>query len=493
MRRLLILCFACLLLVACGKATRQPANLRSQETIGSALGYKLEPTGKVQLLRLSPEDIRPFFRVGFNIKDRNGNPLKLDLGDPNNMEQMIKRLEILKSDQKSFKPFYVTFADSKTTGVPSSGRDVMMLIDTSCSMNKTDVREGNLNRFQVAQSAAKQSLQDFRDGVDNIAVVHFESHGVVDTIKRGRFVNSKEGAEEQINGIAFDGPKCTRQNTALYSSVSTALDVLKKRRQSDPSRSYHLIVLTDGKNDIQEGDDQNLLSRPEDLRIVLAEAAEADIPIYTVGFGSQGKDFDLDTLERLAYPAGSRNFFPAKDAAELQDRLKVVQQLTLSSFNIAFFDPVFPDSSSLRSFTFKVAIETKPGLKIESGEITWACPNLSTVGCTPTMNLGAEEIKAWHRPTNQKPEVKPTSPWATLLWSLAMLAMFSGGLAFMWFVPPIFLWPKPQIPRLPARPARPKREAPKEKKVEPRGEQTAPTHRKRFDETRVMPRNHRDK
>lgn len=494
MRPLLILCFACLLLAACARTTRQPDSLRSpQESIASALGYKLEPTGKVQLLRLSALDPRPFFRVGFNIKDRKGEPLKLDLGNPSDMEQMIKRIEIIRSDHKPIKPFYVSFANSGTAAVPSSGRDVMMLIDTSCSMRAKDVGAGDSNRFQTAQDAAKQSLQDFRDGVDNISIVHFDSHQVVATIKRGRFVNSKAGAEEQINDIAFDGENCQGQNTALYTSVVTALDVLTKRRESDPSRSYHLIVLTDGKNDVQAGDDSDLT---DSLETVLDKSGKADIPIYTVGFGSQGKDFDPNTLGKLAYPQGSRNYFPAGNATELQARLKVVQQLTLSSFNITFFDPVFPESSSLRSFAFKVALEPKSGPKIESSEITWACPDLSTVGCTPSLTLGEKEGEAWRRvlPT-YKDGFKSTSPWASLLWSLAMLAMFSGGLAFMWFVPPIFLWPKPQIPRMPA-PARsrPSREAPKANKVEPRDKLT-PTadHRKRFDETRVMPRNHHDK
>jgi len=483
MRVFLILCIACLLL-----ASGLPAR-------SSAQGVKLRQNGKVELLE-TPGDPSPFFRVKFDIVNSDGTPATTELENVDTKE-LVQRIEIQQGESK-FHPLYVFPVDSKAASAP--GRDVMLLIDTSYTMARSDVGNGGLSRFQAAQEAANQLFQDFRDQVDRISIVPFDSHGVVTKIENAAFVDTKAQAQDQVRNLA--APKDNSQNTALYSAVYTALSVLEKRKSRDRSRGYYLIVLTDGKNDVKPSDDVGLMQN-SDLNKVVEKAQAVDITTYTIGLGSSGTDFEPEVLKRIAYP-NSDNYFPAMNSVQLQQKFRTVQQLMLSAFRITFVDHKHRDLNSLTDTTFKVVLTLKSGTLVESDEIAWSCPYVSTAGCPASGALTTEERKARLDSTSlggTPQEVKRNS----LLNTLLILGVLSGSLAFLWFIPPRLMWPRPRIPRIPGRaaavnlPPIPKPAVPNLRTPPPRrgdqqqreqNPQTKP--RRRLDETQVLPRSNRD-
>jgi len=91
-----------------------------------------------------------------------------------------------------------------------------------------------------------------------------------------------------------------------------------------------LVVLTDGNNDIREGDDPGL---ERDLEQVVRAADETGIQIITVGFGT-AENLNEAELRRIAWPA-ERNYLPAERSADVmaafeQARTFQVERLTVT-------------------------------------------------------------------------------------------------------------------------------------------------------------------
>jgi von Willebrand factor type A domain len=457
-------------------------------TSGSPQEIKLQKAGRVEMLNLQEGDPRPFFSVRLNIVNQDGSPAEIKLAGKNH--DLKDLIEIDVGDGSPFHPFYVAGLDS-TGPNTHTGRDIMMLFDTSGSM-KDPLPGTSRSRYDAAKDAARVLLNNFRDQVDNISIVKFDSHNVASTIKGAEFVNTKAGAEAQINSLPSpDG------NTALYSATATALQVMEKRRQSTPGGQgqFLLIVLTDGTNDVEnEGDDPQLLKGEDGLKAVVAKADAVDIPVYTIGLGKSGKDFNASVLQRMAHPQD--NFFQASDASQLRDKFQMVEQLYTGAFVMTFSTKRYTDWKSLKNITFRVRLNRSGGNPLESGEIVWSCPTLS--GCSPVGTLSAEERAALLQDSGEMIP-PPSNPWFHVLYLLGILALLSGGMAFLWFIPPRLLWPRhplshlsssvasvsrPRIPRMPKETPPP----PSRSRVPETGESknARPETRKRLDETRVI-------
>jgi hypothetical protein len=459
-------------------------------------GIRLEKTRKVELLQSPYGDARPFFRVELSLVSNEGTLPEMNLKDLS-PDQLRQRIQITDGD-KTFSPFYATPLISKPESgtATSPGRDVLMLIDTSYSMNNP-IAGNAQNRFGAAQTAAKELLRDFRDGVDFISTVPFESHSVEKTIREAQFMGTRELADRQIDGL----PKPKQgNNTGLYTAVSVALDVLQARKT--PARRQILIVLTDGVNDVdhvQDKDDPGLEKR---IDPVLEKAEKVDVPIYTVGLGNGGRDFDAD-LKSLAYPREARNYFSAQDAGQLSEKMKLVQQSILSAIQITFYDPAHPDSTYLSSLNFKVGFHPPAGAVIESGDIVWTCPFLSSARCPATASLTEAEKKALFDFDQAKPAIAE-NPWFVILKFLGILAILSGVLVFLWFIPPRLLWPQPRftVPAMgrsginvPNPPPVPRTPSFGSKKPAPAQRDSLANHRsprRRLDETQVITQKRRD-
>lgn len=207
--------------------------------------------------------------------------------------------------------------------VLSEGVDIMLLADTSGSMEAMDFTLGGkrVTRLDVA----KKVIRDFVAGRanDRIGLVVFGEEAVIQcptTLDYGVLVNTLDAVRLKMAG---DG-------TAIGSAIGTATNALKTM----PGKSRIMILLTDGKNTT------GLLDPLQAARA----AATYGIRVYTVGVGTEGEapfpsqglfgqqfvyqkvEMDEEALEGIARATGAR-YFRADSSESLQEIFTLIDQL----------------------------------------------------------------------------------------------------------------------------------------------------------------------
>lgn len=386
----------------------------------------LKEATKTELRSFKEGDQRAFFHADLKfVNNPEGTPAKIGLHEKN---EVLKEKITLREGKKVFHPFYVFPPETSSEG--QSKRDVMILFDVSGSMNFTDIAP---NRFEVAKNAAREVVRTFRPG-DQVAVASFDSRQVKNRIDAAQF---QSPSASQIDEL----PRPVDGNTALYSATDFALDRLNRQKQRDSSRQPILIILTDGRNDVGHRSDDPGLMTENDLSKLTGKIDQLNIQVFTIGFGQSGKDFDEDKLRQLTYPRDKNQYFPASDAESLRKALGEVREQSSNQLRFAFF-PGYLDYQQLKSLSFEVEYETPSG-RIIKGVMPWDCGASS--GCVAKARLSGEESVAALGISIPEQENR----WKKVLLLLGQLAIFSGGIAALWFLLPRLLWPSPSLPQLP--------------------------------------------
>ncbi len=217
--------------------------------------------------------------------------------------------------------------------VPRTGRDLLLAVDVSGSMNIPDMRLGaqEATRFQAVQAI----LGDFiaRRAGDRLGLVLFGTRAYLLTPLTFDLKTVRTQLEEAAVGLAG-------RETAIGDAIGLAVKRLRER----PAEQRVLILLTDGVNTAGELDPRQAadLAKSNGLRI------------YTIGIGAermQVQDFfgsrtvnpsaDLDEglLTHIAESTGGR-FFRARDTAELAGIYRAIDQLEPSAADAARLRPV---------------------------------------------------------------------------------------------------------------------------------------------------------
>jgi Ca-activated chloride channel family protein len=207
--------------------------------------------------------------------------------------------------------------------VPVAGRNLMLAVDLSGSMDQKDFELGGLRVDRL--TATKAVASDFierREG-DRIGLILFGERAYLQvplTLDR-----------ETVNVLlleAFIG--LAGEKTAIGDAITLA--VRRVHEQKDDAGEQVLILLTDGANTAGEVDP-----------IKAAELArQVGLRIYTIGIGAEqlevasliggrrrinpSADLDEGTLTEIANLTGGR-YFRATDTASLQDIYKLVDEL----------------------------------------------------------------------------------------------------------------------------------------------------------------------
>jgi Ca-activated chloride channel homolog len=152
----------------------------------------------------------------------------------------------------------------KTVAVPVERASVMLILDTSGSMQATDVRP---TRLDAARNAARTFLGQVPSAVQ-VGVIAYR--GFVDTVQRPS--SDREATKSVLDGLVADG------GTATGEAIAAAIPELKRIKGSDGRRAPGaIILLSDGRT--TEGRDP----------VEAARAARKEhIPIFTVALGSPG-------------------------------------------------------------------------------------------------------------------------------------------------------------------------------------------------------------
>lgn len=208
--------------------------------------------------------------------------------------------------------------------LPDSGRDLMLAVDISGSMQMEDMQVGDAvaTRIEAVRQLGAQFIAS-RKG-DRLGLILFGSNAYVqsplsfDTATVRRFLLEAQ--------IGFAG-----QDTAIGDAIGLAVKRLKER----PAESRVLILLTDG---------QDTASSVQPLEAAQL-AASLGIRIYTIGIGADqmtmpglfGSSFgsrqinpsaelDEDTLQEIASITGGQ-YFRARNPRELANIYGVLDEL----------------------------------------------------------------------------------------------------------------------------------------------------------------------
>jgi len=207
--------------------------------------------------------------------------------------------------------------------VPVAGRNLMLAVDLSGSMDQKDFEIGNrrVDRLTATKAVASDYI-DRREG-DRIGLILFGEHAYLQvplTLDR-KTVNIL--LMESFIGLAGE-------KTAIGDAITLA--VRRVYDQQEDAGEQVLVLLTDGAN-----------TAGEVMPIKAAELArQVGLRIYTIGIGAEklqisslaggrrpinpSADLDEDTLTRIAELTGGR-YFRATDTASLQDIYRLVDEL----------------------------------------------------------------------------------------------------------------------------------------------------------------------
>lgn len=204
--------------------------------------------------------------------------------------------------------------------IPVSGRDLLLAVDLSGSMQVEDFRLGGqtVNRL-IATKAVVGEFIKRRDG-DRLGLILFGSQAYLQTPLTFDRQTVNQLLQESAIGLAG-------KETAIGDAIGLSIKKLKDH----PDDQKVVILITDGANTAGE-------VKP----IKAAElAAEQGVKIYTVGIGADemivqsffgsrrvnpSADLDEKTLTAIAEKTGGR-YFRARDSAQLEKIYAMLDEL----------------------------------------------------------------------------------------------------------------------------------------------------------------------
>ncbi len=217
-----------------------------------------------------------------------------------------------------------------------SGRNLMLAVDLSGSMDQKDFELGNTRVDRL--TATKAVASDFigrREG-DRIGLILFGERAYLQVPLTLDRETVKTLLLEAFIGLAGE-------KTAIGDAITLAVKRIHEQQQDGGEQV--LVLLTDGANTAGEVDP-----------LKAAElAAQVGLRIYTIGIGAEqievasvlggrrrvnpSADLDEATLTRIAEMTGGR-YFRARDTAALQDIYRLVDELEPVEEPEAGFRPV---------------------------------------------------------------------------------------------------------------------------------------------------------
>jgi len=216
-------------------------------------------------------------------------------------------------------------------GVPITGRDLMLCIDISGSMNESDLYSGNLPATRM--SVVKKVAQDFvsRRTGDRIGLIMFGTKAYVQSPLTHDHESVQHFLDEARVGLAG-------RSTAIGDAIGLGVKRLRER----PAEARVLVLLTDGENS------EGAVDPIEAARL----AADNDIRVHTIGVGSessgsligralgmQNSELDETTLKAIAKQTGGQ-YFRARDQQELEQIYRSIDKLEPTEMDDIEFRPL---------------------------------------------------------------------------------------------------------------------------------------------------------
>lgn len=216
-------------------------------------------------------------------------------------------------------------------GVPITGRDLMLCIDISGSMNESDLYSGNSRATRM--SVVKYVARDFvsRRAGDRIGLIMFGTKAYVQSPLTHDHETVQHFLDEARVGLAG-------RSTAIGDAIGLGV----KRLRDRPAESRVLVLLTDGENS------EGAVDPIEAAQL----AADNDIRVHTIGVGSEtsggllgralnmrNSELDEKTLQTIASLTGGQ-YFRARDQQELERIYRAIDKLEPTQMDDVDFRPL---------------------------------------------------------------------------------------------------------------------------------------------------------
>ena len=253
--------------------------------------------------------------------------------------------------------------------LPVSGRDLMLAVDLSGSMQTEDMSvHGDVVSRLTAVKAVAGDFIDRRQG-DRLGLILFGDQAYLQT----PLTFDRKTVRTQLNEAAIG---LAGQQTAIGDAIGLAV----KRLRDQPQENRVLILLTDGDSNAGEV-----------TPLKAAELAKRDhVRIYTIGVGAEqalvqtifgtqrvaNTDLDEPTLKAIAATTGGR-YFRARDMHELEKIYQLIDAIEPVSVDHQTFRPVdelyhWPLGIAL-ALAVLIALTHAPGLqRLPAGEVDHA-------------------------------------------------------------------------------------------------------------------------
>lgn len=217
--------------------------------------------------------------------------------------------------------------------LPGSGRDLLMAVDISGSMQIEDMtyQGQTINRLQAIKVVVGDFVRHRKS--DRLGLILFGTHAYLQAPLTYDLTTVDQLLQE--TQIGFAGEK-----TAIGDAIGLAV----KRLRARPDASRVLILLTDGASNSGE-------LTPQRAAIL---AKQENIKIYTIGFGAEemvvpglfgarrvnpSQDLDEDTMREVAQQTGGQ-YFRARNLEELAQIHEELDRLEPIEFDEETFRPV---------------------------------------------------------------------------------------------------------------------------------------------------------
>lgn len=384
----------------------------------------LKVTSPLTLHDCAPVTLVPCFRVGVIPVGSDGQPAGVFLPPEDRLRQAVS----IETSSGALTPFYVKAAEGRNAS--ARPHIVLVAVDISGSMNE-QAGQG-MSRFVAARQAIANYLSMMQEGIDEVAIVPFESHHVVPTLQSAVFTANRSQAIAQLDALPEPSAK---NNTALYQAVFSGvnaldaeIDRLEKKGISRANLIPQLIVMTDGKNEVAKGDDDNLLDGPLGLQQAAEKAQASGFDVVGIGFGDPAA-IDADALKRL-----STHFFLATDSAQLLQAFRSSTKPPSSSLSIAFLAPG-ADRAALAATNLSITVT----LKLLDGRILRSTP---TTYIAPAMGMPLYQGRVDYDELSALTSVQPpaSSGWSAVLRSVLILGGLGVVVVLLWFWIPRLVW-----------------------------------------------------
>ncbi len=217
--------------------------------------------------------------------------------------------------------------------IPISGRDLMLAVDLSASMEEQDfiIKGKRVDRLSATKSMAGDFIEQ-RIG-DRLGLILFGEQAYLQTPLTFDRETVKTLLDESVTRLAG-------RATAIGDAIGLAV---KRLRERDSDADKILILLTDG---------ANTAGAVEPLEAAEL-AAQEGLKIYTIGVGADemlvrslfgnrrvnpSLALDEETLQAIAEQTGGR-YFRARNTAELQEIYELLDELEPIAQDVKKFRP----------------------------------------------------------------------------------------------------------------------------------------------------------